>query len=302
MWVEVSLIAPAAEAEALADALLAAGALSTGLEDADAGTPQEEARFGEPGAATQQDQLLWRRSRVTALFAAGADANASVLAAASELGLQLPPPQLRQVAEQDWVRLTQSQFEPICISPRLWIIPSWSDVPDPDAINLRLDPGLAFGTGAHPTTHLCLQWLEAVVTPAVAVLDYGCGSGILAIAAARLGAGRVDGVDIDAAALVAAADNARNNDVNINLSAADAAADGDAEYDLVVANILTNPLKVLAPLLTGRLRDGGRLALAGVLTHQAEAVISAYAPLIQLEIGAEIDGWVRLEGAKLNRC
>jgi ribosomal protein L11 methyltransferase len=198
------------------------------------------------------------------------------------------------VPEQDWVRLTQSQFDPIRISDRLWIVPSWHVAPDPAAINLELDPGLAFGTGSHPTTRLCLEWLEREVRPGATVLDYGCGSGILAIAAQKLGAGDTVGVDIDPAALTAAQDNATRNGVRLRI--AHSSNDLTERFDRVVANILTNPLMLLAPLLVARLKPGGRIALSGVLESQAEQVVSAYAPHIVLSVGAVHEGWVRLEG------
>jgi ribosomal protein L11 methyltransferase len=206
----------------------------------------------------------------------------------------LPEIELDEVAEQDWVRLTQSQFDPIRVNDRLWIVPSWHVAPDPAAINLVLDPGLAFGTGSHPTTFLCLQWLTETLRGGETVLDYGCGSGILAIAAARLGAGSVLGVDIDRNALTSARDNADANKVALELRHSE--DELQARFDIVVANILTNPLCVLAPLLVARIAPGGRIALSGVLASQAEQVIAAYAPLIALRVGAELDGWVRLEG------
>ena len=194
------------------------------------------------------------------------------------------------------MQLTQSQFDPIRITDRLWIVPSWHEAPNPDAINIALDPGMAFGTGSHPTTQLCLEWLEAVVTPGATVLDYGCGSGILAIAASRLGAGRVAGVDIDDKAVDAARDNAERNQVNIELQIS--AKPLTDQFDLVVANILTNPLCVLAPALCAHVAPGGQLALSGVLDTQTQQVIDAYAPWIALHIGKIHDGWARLEGTK----
>jgi ribosomal protein L11 methyltransferase len=294
-WISVALETDAAHADALSEALLEAGALSASVEDADAGTERETPQFGEPGSPTTP---LWSTSRVVALFepqTADGDIVGCVAAAAREAGLpELPEIRLEEVAEQDWVRLTQSQFDPIRISDRLWIVPSWHDAPDPTALNLVVDPGLAFGTGSHPTTRLCLQWLESVVQPDVSVLDYGCGSGILGIAAAKLGAADVLGVDIDEAALVSARDNAERNGVALRLRHSREPL--DERFDLVVANILTNPLCVLAPLLAGRIAPGGRIALSGVLATQAEQVIEAYRPHIALRVGAEHEGWVRLEG------
>jgi ribosomal protein L11 methyltransferase len=206
----------------------------------------------------------------------------------------LPEIELEDVAEQDWVRLTQSQFDPIRVNDRLWIVPSWHVAPDSKAINLVLDPGLAFGTGSHPTTFLCLQWLTEVLRGGETLLDYGCGSGILAIAAAKLGAASVLGVDIDRNALTAARDNAAANNVTLDLRHSGEKL--EERFDVVVANILTNPLCVLAPLLVARIAPDGRIALSGVLASQAEQVIAAYAPLIALRVGAEHEGWVRLEG------
>ena len=291
MWVSVALETDAAHAEALSDALMAAGAISASVEDALAGTELETPQFGEPGSPTTP---LWGKSRVVALFEPAADLRERVAAARNEARLAVPADiAFDEVAEQDWVRLTHSQFDPIRISGRLWIVPSWHVAPDPAAINLELDPGLAFGTGSHPTTQLCLEWLEANVCPGVSVLDYGCGSGILGIAALKLGAGEALGVDIDPAALTAAAANAARNGVTMRLASSSAPL-GET-FDRVVANILANPLMLLAPLLTARLKPGGRLALSGVLASQAAQVIAAYAPHIALQVGAAHEGWVRLE-------
>lgn len=294
MWLSVALETDAAHAEAISDALLAAGAISASVEDALAGTELETPQFGEPGSPTTP---LWERSRVVALFEPADDLRERIGATLKAAGLTVPAEiAFEEVAEADWVRLTQSQFDPIKISDRLWIVPSWHTAPDPAAINLELDPGLAFGTGSHPTTRLCLEWLEANIEPGVSVLDYGCGSGILAIAAKKLGAGDTAGVDIDPAALAAAADNAARNTVAIRLLHSSESLDG--HFDRVVANILTNPLMLLAPLLAARLAPGGRLALSGVLESQAEQVIAAYAPYLTLRVGAVHEGWVRLEGIK----
>ena len=296
MWVSVALETDAAHADALSDALLAAGAISVSVEDALAGTDLETPQFGEPDATGGGPATpLWTESRVVALFDPGEDLVGRIAAAAAAAGIEdLPEIELADVAEQDWVRLTQAQFDPIKVNQRLWIVPSWHAAPDADAINLILDPGLAFGTGSHPTTFLCLQWLTETLRGGESLLDYGCGSGILGIAAARLGAASVLGVDIDENALIAARDNAANNGVTIALRHSRDKL--DERFDIVVANILTNPLCVLAPLLVGRLAPGGRIALSGVLASQADQVIAAYAPLIALQVGAELDGWVRLEG------
>lgn len=294
MWLSVSIATDAAHAEALSDALLALGALSVGVEDADAGTERETPQFGEPGSSPAP---LWAHSRVIALFEKDADIPLIVAAAAGEAGLPATPPfEVSEIAEQDWVRLTQSQFEPIRVNERLWIVPSWHAAPDPGAINLELDPGLAFGTGSHPTTRLCLEWLCARMRDGASVLDYGCGSGILAIAAARLGAGRVTGVDIDENALLAAAGNAERNGVTLQL--VHSAQPLDMQFDIVVANILTNPLCVLAPLLAERTRPGGLIALSGILAAQVGQVRQAYRSAIDLGVWAEKEGWALLEGVR----
>ena len=296
MWVSVALETDAAHADSLTDTLLAAGAISVSVEDAQAGTDEETPQFGEPGGANDQPIVpLWNISRVVALFDPSDDLIGRIAAATVAAGIDdLPEIELEEVAEQDWVRLTQSQFDPIRVNDRLWIVPSWHVAPDPDAINLVLDPGLAFGTGSHPTTFLCLQWLTETLRGDETVLDYGCGSGILAIAAARLGAASVLGVDIDRNALTSTRDNAGANKVALELRHSE--DELQERFDIVVANILTNPLCVLAPLLVARIAPGGRIALSGVLASQAEQVIAAYAPLIALRVGAELDGWVRLEG------
>ncbi len=294
MWLSVTLATDAAHAEALADALLALGALSVGMEDADAGTDRETPQFGEPGSDLAP---LWAHSRVVALFDRSADIPLIAAAAAGEAGLDTTPAyQITEIAEQDWVRLTQSQFEPIRINERLWIVPSWHPSPDPDAINLELDPGLAFGTGSHPTTRLCLDWLCGHVQTGASVLDYGCGSGILAIAAAKLGAGRVVGVDIDENALTAAAGNAERNDTQLQLLHSRHPL--DMQFDIVVANILTNPLCVLAPLLAQRTLRGGQIALSGILSSQAGQVQDVYRPAFDLQVWAEREGWSLLQGVR----
>lgn len=297
MWISVTLQAEAAKAEALSDALMEAGALSVSIEDADAGTEAERPQFGEPG---HLPTALWDHSRVIALFDAAADPaelGAMLAEAARAAGFDAVPPfSTETVAEQNWVQLTQSQFDPIHITDRLWIVPSWHDAPSAEAINIVLDPGMAFGTGSHPTTRLCLEWLCDAVQPGCSVLDYGCGSGILGIAAAKLGAGDVLGIDIDEKAVEAARDNAARNEATLRLQHS-AVPLGDT-FDIVVANILTNPLCVLAPAIAARVAPGGRVALSGVLETQAAQVIEAWSPLIALQVGATLDGWIRLEGRR----
>jgi ribosomal protein L11 methyltransferase len=310
MWLSVSLEADAERADALSDALLTQGAITVSVEDALAGTPDETPQFGEPGSAACDALPLWSRSRVSALFEPGSNAgdlDQRVAAACASVGMPMPPSFLRvEVAEQNWVQLTQSQFEPIRINRRLWIVPSWHVAPDPAAINLLLDPGMAFGTGSHPTTRLCLEWLCNHVRGGESVLDYGCGSGILAIAAARLGAGQVLAVDIDDNALAAARDNAAANHVTLELRHSRSSL--EETFDCVVANILTNPLCLMAPLLSARISThdgnagGGCMALSGILECQADQVIAAYAPLVQLTAAAAMDGWVLLEGRREGRA
>ncbi len=288
MWQALRIAADAPQAEGLADALLEAGALSVSIEDRDAGTPWEEPQFAEPG---EGEPRAWRHNWVVALFPAGTDLAALLAGLGWQGEFRVEP-----VAEQDWVRLTQSQFEPIRITEGLWIVPSWHTPPDPNAVNVMLDPGLAFGTGSHATTRLCLTWLVQEIRGGETVLDYGCGSGILAIAAARLGAGRVLGVDIDPQAVAAAEGNARRNRVEARFSLPEGL--GTLQADILVANILTNPLKALAPLLAGHVRPGGRIALSGILRGQAQDVLTAYAPWFELGVAGEEDGWALLAGRR----
>jgi ribosomal protein L11 methyltransferase len=293
-WLSVSIETDCRHAEALADALLDAGALSACIEDADAGTPAETPQFGEPGSVTTPG---WDRSRVVALLEPETDVSELIAACAAIAGLgEAPPFTQEDVAEQNWVQLTQAQFEPIRVSERLWIVPSWHEAPDPDALVLVLDPGMAFGTGSHPTTRLCLEWLERVVTPGVSILDYGCGSGILAIAAAKLGATEVLGVDIDLQAVTAARHNADRNEVSAHFD--DSAHPIKGQFDIVVANILANPLKALAPAITGHVRAGGQLALSGILAEQAAELIGIYAPYLPLSVADTREGWICLAGTK----
>jgi len=298
-WVEVVIEVARDHAEALSDALLDAGALSVSVEDADLGTDAEQPMFGEPGM--EPTETAWERSRVVALTETDAEHAALVVAAAASIGLATVPSfTLRSVADQDWVRLTQSQFEPIHIGKNIWVVPSWHEAPDPQALILELDPGLAFGTGSHPTTRLCMEWLEAHAPSGLSVLDYGCGSGILAMVAKKLGAARVLGVDIDPQAITSARDNSLRNqcEIDYHLPEAFEAREQGAQFDVVVANILSGPLKLMASMLAGRVAAGGRLVLSGVLERQADEVAAAYAPFIKLSVWAERDGWVALSGTK----
>lgn len=293
-WQSIRFLVDSRQAELLSDALIEIGALSVSLEDADAGTADETPLFGEPDHPTAG---LWSHSIASVLLDENADVAATLATAAHQAGIPVPTGYaIETVAEQDWVRLTQSQFDPIPISPRLWIVPTWHDAPDSAAINLRLDPGLAFGTGSHPTTRLCLRWLDAHLAGGETLLDYGCGSGILAIAAVRLDATGVDGVDIDAQAITASRDNAKLNGVAVRFYLPGELAPG--QYDIVVANILTNPLKGMAPLLAGRVRTGGHLVMSGILAEQADEVMAVYRDWFAFAPPAVDEGWVRLAGVK----
>lgn len=296
-WLSISIETDCRHAEALADALIEAGALSASIEDADAGTPNETPQFGEPGSFTTPG---WEHSRIVALLDSGTDPSALLAICATNAGLEASPPFTQEVvAEQNWVQLTQSQFDPIRVSGRLWIVPSWHQAPDPDAIVLALDPGMAFGTGSHATTRLCLEWLEHSVTPGLSVLDYGCGSGILAIAAAKLGAGNILGVDIDLQAVAAATSNAERN--NVSACFVDSAQEIKGQFDIVVANILSNPLRALAPAICSHIHPGGKLALSGLLAEQSAELIAIYAPYLVLSVADTRDGWVCLAGTKASQ-
>jgi ribosomal protein L11 methyltransferase len=291
-WLRVLFVVSAADAERVSDALMDTGALSVDAADAAAGTADEQPIFGEPGSAATP----WPETRLAALFADDAPAEMLARQACESVGLAAPAMTLESVDDEDWVRLTQSQFAPIRISDRLWIVPTWCEPPEPGAIVLRLDPGLAFGTGSHPTTRLCLGWLDRHLTAGATVIDYGCGSGILAVAAALLGAGRVVGIDIDPQAVTASRDNALANGVTAEFHDTRPVALPPA--DIVVANILANPLRVLAPLLIALVKPGGHIVLSGILEGQADAVMEAYSPAIDFDAPAREDGWICLQGVR----
>jgi len=285
----------AAKLSALSDALIEEGAFCVDVADAEAGTQRETPIFGEPG---QDLDVAFGLNRVIALFAPKADLPEALERALTAAGFSTTSDyKITEVAEQDWLKLTQSQFDPIHVSARLWIVPSWHAIPDPAAINIILDPGLAFGTGAHPTTRLCLDWLDRHMSRGCSVIDYGCGSGILAIAAAKLGAARVRGVDIDAQAVLTSRYNAERNNVVAEFSNADEAPPAPA--DIVLANILSNPLRLLVPLLAKLTVPGGRLVLSGILPPQAADVADAYRPWFDVEPAVIDEGWVRLSGTRL---
>jgi ribosomal protein L11 methyltransferase len=294
---ELCLLAPEGSVEAVSDSLLEdLGALSVSVEDADAQTDAERALFGEPGLPLPAS--AWERSRISALFADEASATAAATLLLARGGsIEARVLSIGELADQDWVRLTQSQFAPVCIEGGFWIVPTWHEPPAGANRVIRLDPGLAFGTGTHPTTRMCLRWIARHATAEQfqwsRVLDYGCGSGILAIGAALYGAGHIDAVDIDPAAIEAARANALANGVALAAALPDGAK---GQYGLVLANILATPLTLLAPVLCRHLRSDASLLLAGILARQSEELKAAYAPWLQLEVADAEDGWILMHG------
>ena len=285
---ELSLLCPEDRVDVLSDALDALDALSVSVEDADAQTPAEQALFGEPGMPPPKDG--WQRSRMVALFAQEVAAKeAAVLLGAQDFFEDCQLLGIQTVEDQDWVRLTQSQFAPVEVTPDFWIVPTWHEPPDQARQIIRLDPGLAFGTGTHPTTRMCLRWIAQHDVQGQRVLDYGCGSGILAIGAAKYGATNIDAVDIDEAAVTSTELNAQVNGVQLQAGLPDKA---QGQYQTVLANILATPLKVLAPLLCSYVAPGGHLVLAGILERQAEELQAAYAPWGSLEVADTQEGWI----------
>lgn len=284
---ELRLMCPEHRVEAVSEALEALDALSVSVEDADAQTDAEVALFGEPGMPAPKDG--WQRSRLTALFSEEAAARSSgALLQVQDFFEGCDVLGTTAVPDQDWVRLTQSQFAPVDITPTFWIVPTWHALPEAAREVIRLDPGLAFGTGTHPTTRMCLRWIAKHPMPE-RVLDYGCGSGILAIAASKFGAQHVMAVDIDPAAVESTELNAEANQATLKAGLPDQA---QGRYGVVLANILASPLKVLAPLLCAHVAEGGRLVLAGILERQTEELIQAYAPYCQLTVSDTQEGWV----------
>lgn len=293
-YFELVLLVAEAAVEPVSEALEALDALSVSVEDADAMTPAEQALFGEPGMPPPKEG--WNRSRVVALFGTEAAAReAAELLVLQDFFGDGQVLGVRAVAEQDWVRLTQSQFDPVEITPTFWIVPSWHEPPAGAQQVLRLDPGLAFGTGTHPTTRMCLRSIARHGAQGQRVLDYGCGSGILAMAAAKFGAREIVAVDIDPAAVEATQLNAQANGVSLQAGMPESV---DGEFDVVLANILATPLKVLAPLLCSRVKPGGQLVLAGILERQEQELRDAYAPWVTLGVSDRLDGWILMTACR----
>lgn len=299
---ELTLLATEALVESLTDALMELEALSVSVEDADADTPAEEALWGEPGMPVPRE--AWQRSTLKALFPseqAATEAAALILAQDWARGVQVQS--VQAVADQDWVRLTQSQFQPVEITPEFWIVPTWHEPPAQARRFIRLDPGLAFGTGTHPTTRMCLRWIATQAAEHAggwsSVLDYGCGSGILAIGAGLHGARGIEAVDIDPAAVEATQANAQANGVTLHAGLPDVVPPGRT-YPLVLANILATPLKLLAPLLAAHVAPAGHLVLAGILERQAAELQAAYqAHGLDLVVSDAEDGWILMTARRL---
>ena len=293
-WVSLSVEVDALWAECLSDALIECGALSVEISDADVGTERETPLFSEPGEA---DGVTWPRNTLRALFDVGVDPAQALAVACRAVDAPIPAElRIDSVPEQDWVQTTQRQFGPIQISSRLWIVPTWCEPPVPGALVLKLDPGLAFGTGAHPSTWQCLRWLGEHLRTGQSVLDYGCGSGILGIAAKKLGAGRVVATDTDPDALAVSARNARQNGVVLDSLPPEALP--NQVFDVVVANILANPLRLLAPVLSSYTCAAGHIVLAGILDAQGAAVRAAYAEWFDLTQSSSREGWICLAGRR----
>jgi ribosomal protein L11 methyltransferase len=285
---ELRLLCPEDTVESVSEALEALDALSVSVEDADAQTQAEQALFGEPGMPAPREG--WQRSRVMALFeteTAAQDASRLLQVQDFFAGCKLLG--ISPVPDEDWVRLTQSQFAPVEITTEFWIVPTWHEPPPHARQMIRLDPGLAFGTGTHPTTRMCLRWIAAHPPLGQRVLDYGCGSGILGIGAARFGAAHIDAVDIDPAAVGATLANAQLNSVKLNAGLPELAT---GRYQMVLANILATPLKLMAPLLCSLVAPGGCLVLAGILERQADELKLAYGSCAHLKVSDTEDGWV----------
>lgn len=293
-WLSLKIEAKDNLADLLSDTLIGLGALSASIEDANAETPDEQPIFGEPG---EPPLGVWHKNVVSALFDDDVVVTDIMQSLSRASGIHDLTYSTEIVTEQDWVSATQAQFNPIRIQDNLWIVPSWHSAPNPDALNIVLDPGLAFGTGSHPTTHLCLAWLIDQVKPQYSVLDYGCGSGILAIAAKKLGAAKVLGIDVDTQAIQSSNYNAEQNAAVATFCLPDKQP-VSAQYDLVVANILSSALSVLAPVLASACRQGGKIALSGILREQTEQLSNIYMEWFEMSAPVLMDGWVLLTGVR----
>lgn len=293
-WLELEFCVPGPDVDHLSESLFSVGAISVDVTDADEGSAKEKAIFAEPGEIFE---LSWNANRVVALFVSDVDVTKVIKNLEEFVNVsQLSDYQVRTVEDQDWVRLTQKQFDPIQVTDRIRITPSWSDVGVPSDVEIVLDPGLAFGTGSHPTTRLCLQWLDQASVSERIVVDYGCGSGILGIVAKKLGSKDVFCVDIDENALIATEYNAQRNGVAVNIQSAN--DEFKMSADVLVANILSAPLKVLAAAFASIVRPGGRIALSGILVEQEDELCEVYQKQFDIKPFDRLEGWVCLEGVK----
>ena len=292
-WTNLLVQTNKKEVDSISDFLLELGAISTSIQDSNLNQNNEELIFGEPN---NQSQQFWENNTVQALFENSIDIEIIKAALMAKFDTPKNFIEASNIQDQDWVKLTQSQFSPIKIHDKLWIIPTWHEIQDKKALNLILDPGLAFGTGTHPTTHLCLLWLLDNVNRDVTVLDYGCGSGILGIAAKKIGAKKVFGVDIDDQAIKSSRDNAEINNVEIFWNNTEIKVDYGT--DLVVANILSSALSVLAPALAGHCKPNGKIALSGILQSQEKDLKKIYSQWFDFQPSHYKDGWVLISGIK----
>ncbi len=293
-WLELEFCVPGPDVDHLSESLFSVGAISVDVTDADEGSAKEKAIFAEPGEIFE---LSWNANRVVALFVSDVDVTKVIKNLEEFVNVsQLSDYQVRTVEDQDWVRLTQKQFDPIQVTDRIRITPSWSDVGVPSDVEIVLDPGLAFGTGSHPTTRLCLQWLDQASVSESIVVDYGCGSGILGIVAKKLGSKGVFCVDIDENALIATEYNAQRNGVDVNIQSAN--DEFKVSADVLVANILSAPLKVLAAAFASIVRPGGRIVLSGILVEQEDELCEVYQKQFDMKPFDRLEGWVCLEGVK----
>lgn len=292
-WVNLLILSTNAHADNFSDFVLENGAISASIQDQNLNKNNEEIIFGEPHNGPQQ---FWEHTQINALFRNLNEAKKALKKLEKKFGIKLSV-EFKEVQDEDWVKKTQDQFHPISINNKLWIIQTWHDVVDKNAINLILDPGLAFGTGSHPTTYLCIEWLINNIQKKSAVLDYGCGSGILSICAKKLGADEVLGVDIDPQAISSSIYNSQKNKVLIEFSNTKKTTKFKA--DIIVANILSSALKVLAPVLASYCKKNGKIALSGVLRNQEKEITDIYSKWFSMKKASYKDEWVCLSGIKI---